>query len=90
MKMVLLILVVAVIVLVVVIGTMAATITIQKRKIAERQKILDGINDPMVWLSDEDRRDHALELLERERARYQDDLYKQVINPTQQKKEPNQ
>lgn len=100
MKLALLVLVIVVVVLIMAIVIQQGRIAYLKRKVADQQKVLNGIEDPMVWLSDDDRRTYARELLERERARYQDNLlnqqYEQVKqftqypNPTIQKKDFNQ
>ncbi|AER47512.1 hypothetical protein CL96_gp086 [Mycobacterium phage Firecracker] len=59
-----------------------------REKVARLEKTLAGVEDPMVWLSDEDRRTHARELLERERAAYQEELlHRQLNNPIIEKKE---
>ncbi|AGT12053.1 hypothetical protein SEA_RYADEL_86 [Mycobacterium phage Ryadel] len=72
----------------IVISILVTYIGALRGKVARLEKTLAGVEDPMVWLSDEDRRTYARELLERERAAYQEELlHRQLNNPIIEKKE---
>jgi hypothetical protein len=55
-----------------------------RAKVARLTRRLAGMEDPKNWLSDDDRRKYALELLDRERASYQDGLTNQYLDQVKQ------
>lgn len=55
-----------------------------RSNLARANRALQGLEDPKSWLSDEDRRQYALELLERERVQYQDSLTEKRLDQVKQ------